>query len=84
MTGFGSVFVLCFMEGPLETYEDTLRNDAELFVRYRRELGQRGVFEMPENLGRSHIMYSHTDADVDLTLEAAEEALRGALDSSPP
>jgi glutamate-1-semialdehyde 2,1-aminomutase len=72
------------MEGPLETYEDTLRNDAELFVRYRRELVRRGVFEMPENLGRSHVMYSHTDADVDLTLEAAEAALRSALDPPPP
>ena len=35
---------------------------------------------MPENLGRSHLMYSHTDADVDRALEAAEGALRAALD----
>jgi glutamate-1-semialdehyde 2,1-aminomutase len=84
VNGFGSIFVLCFMEGPLETYDDTLRNDADLFVRYRRELARHGVFEMPENLGRSHVMYSHTDADVDLTLEAAEAALRTALDSPPP
>jgi glutamate-1-semialdehyde 2,1-aminomutase len=83
VNGFGSVFVLCFMEGPLETFEDTLRNDAGLFVRYRRELIERGVFEMPENLGRSHVMYSHSDRDVDLTLEAAEQALRAALDSAP-
>jgi glutamate-1-semialdehyde 2,1-aminomutase len=84
VNGFGSIFVLCFMEGPLETYEDTLRNNAELFVSYRRELARRGVFEMPENLGRSHVMYTHTDADVDFTLEAAESALRSALDSPPP
>jgi glutamate-1-semialdehyde 2,1-aminomutase len=83
VSGFGSVFVLCFMEPPLETYDDTLRNDSELFVRYRRELRERGVFEMPENLGRSHLMNSHTDADVDLTLEAAEEALGSALRSPP-
>jgi glutamate-1-semialdehyde 2,1-aminomutase len=84
VNGFGSVFVLCFMDGPVETFDDTTRNDAELFVRYRRELANRGVFEMPENLGRSHIMYSHTDADVDLTLEAAEAALTSALDSPRP
>jgi glutamate-1-semialdehyde 2,1-aminomutase len=83
VSGFGSVFVMCFMEGPLETYDDTLRNDADLFVRYRRELVRHGVFEMPENLGRSHVMYSHTDADIDLSLEAAEAALRSALDSPP-
>jgi glutamate-1-semialdehyde 2,1-aminomutase len=63
------------------TYEDVLRNDVELFVSYRRELVKRGVFEMPENLGRSHLMYSHTAADVDHTLEAAEHALRAALDT---
>jgi glutamate-1-semialdehyde 2,1-aminomutase len=80
VTGYGSVFALCFMEGPARTYEDMTRNDARLMVAYRRELARRGVFEIPENLGRSHLMYSHTDADVDFTLEAAEQALRAALD----
>jgi glutamate-1-semialdehyde 2,1-aminomutase len=81
VNGFGSVFCLCFLEGPVTSYDDLLRNDAELFVAYRRELAKRGVFEMPENLGRSHLMYSHTDADVDHSLEAAEGALLAALDS---
>ena len=77
--GFGSLFVLCFMEGPLRSYEDVLRNDAALFGRYRRELVARGVFEMPESLGRSHIGASHTEEDVDRSLEVAREALRAAL-----
>jgi glutamate-1-semialdehyde 2,1-aminomutase len=79
--GYGSLFVLCFMEGPLESYEDVLRNDDELFGRYRRELVARGIFEMPESLGRSHIGASHSKADVDRSLEAAEEAVRAAVDS---
>jgi glutamate-1-semialdehyde 2,1-aminomutase len=77
--GFGSLFVLCFMEGPLETYEDVLRNDTERFMRYRRELVARGVFEMPESLGRSHISAAHTDEDIDRSLEIAEDALAAAL-----
>jgi glutamate-1-semialdehyde 2,1-aminomutase len=77
--GFGSLFVLCFMDGPLRTYEDVLRNDTALFMRYRRELVARGVFEMPESLGRSHISAAHTDDDIDRSLEAAEEALAAAL-----
>jgi glutamate-1-semialdehyde 2,1-aminomutase len=80
VTGYGSVFALCFMEGPVRSYDDMTRNDAELMVAFRSELIDRGVFEIPENLGRSHLMFSHTDADVDLALEAAEEALRAALD----
>jgi glutamate-1-semialdehyde 2,1-aminomutase len=79
--GFGSLFVLCFMEGPLETYDDVLRNDTELFMRYRRELVARGVFEMPESLGRSHISASHTEDDVDRSLAAAEEALAAAVNA---
>ena len=61
------------------SYEDVLRNDTDLFLRYRRELVARGVFEMPESLGRSHIAAAHTDDDIDRSLEAAEEALRAAL-----
>jgi glutamate-1-semialdehyde 2,1-aminomutase len=79
--GLGSLFVLCFMEGPLESYDDVLRNDNDLFVRYRRELIARGVFEMPESLGRSHISASHTEDDIDRSLAAAEEALAAALDA---
>jgi glutamate-1-semialdehyde 2,1-aminomutase len=78
--GFGSLFVLCFMDGPLETYDDVLRNDTALFTRYRRELIARGVFEMPESLGRSHISAAHTESDVDRSLEVAEAALAAALD----
>ena len=77
--GYGSLFVLCFMEGPLDSYDDVLRNDEELFGRYRRELVARGIFEMPESLGRSHIGASHTDDDIDRSLEAARDALRAAL-----
>jgi glutamate-1-semialdehyde 2,1-aminomutase len=77
--GYGSLFVLCFMEGPLSSYEDVLRNDTALFLRYRRELVARGIFEMPESLGRSHISAAHTADDVDRSLEAAEAALAAAL-----
>ena len=69
------------MAGPLRSYDDVLRNDTDLFLRYRRELVARGVFEMPESLGRSHIGAAHTEEDVDASLEVAEQALRAALDA---
>jgi glutamate-1-semialdehyde 2,1-aminomutase len=82
VAGFGSIYVLYFMEeGPITNYKDLLRNDAARFVRYRQELMKRGVFEMPMNLKRNHISYSHTDTDIDRTLEAAEESLRAVLDT---
>lgn len=79
--GYGSIFALLFMEGPLETYEDSLRNDAALFERYRREMIARGCLEIPDSRStRSHISYSHTDEDIDRTLEAAEESLKVAVE----
>ena len=78
VTGFGSVFVTYFMEGPAETYDDLLRNDKELFVDYRRRLVEHGVFELPLNLKRSHCSYAHKDADIDALLEATESAVLGA------
>jgi glutamate-1-semialdehyde 2,1-aminomutase len=77
--GYGSLFVLCFMQGPLRSYEDVLRNDNERFLRYRRALVDGGVFEMPESLGRSHISAAHTAEDIDRSLDVARDALRAAL-----
>lgn len=75
VTGFGSVFVTYFMEGPAERYDDLLRNDKAMYVGYRRNLLEHGVFELPMNLKRSHISYAHKDADIDALLEATETAV---------
>jgi glutamate-1-semialdehyde 2,1-aminomutase len=81
VSGFGSVFVSYFLEGPVERYDDLLENDVDLFVGYRRELMDHGIFELPLNLKRSHFSYAHTDADVDRLLEATEAAVGRILES---
>ncbi|MFZ2052040.1 MAG: aspartate aminotransferase family protein [Solirubrobacteraceae bacterium] len=78
--GFGSLFVLSFLDGEIRNHEDVARNDTELFLAYRRQLVRRGSFEVPENVGRSHIGYSHTEQDIDRSLSIAEEALAAALE----
>ena len=80
VSGYGSLYVMLFMDGELRSYDDVQRNDHQLFVEYRRQLVRRGVFEMPENIGRNHISFSHTEADIDLSLDIANDALRAALD----
>ncbi|WP_208810767.1 aspartate aminotransferase family protein [Micromonospora echinofusca] len=80
VTGYGSVFVSYFMSGPVpRTYDDLLRNDAGMFIGYRRRLPEHGIFELPLNLKRSHISYAHTDADVDRLLEATRAAVADTL-----
>jgi glutamate-1-semialdehyde 2,1-aminomutase len=75
-TGFGSVFLTYFLTGPIDSYDDLLRNDVDAFVRFRLGMIERGVYMLPVNLKRNHISLSHTDADIDHTLEAAEDVLR--------
>ncbi len=84
VAGFGSVFLTYFMDGPIETYTDLLRNDAARFLEYRRRLIERGIFKMPVNLKRNHISYSHSDAHIDRTLEAVEDILREMFNASMP
>jgi len=82
ITGYGSIYGLLFMDGPVETNDDARRNDAELYLAYKRQLLLRGVLEMPAiNALRSHISFSHSDRDIDDTLHAAEHALHAALDA---
>ena len=81
VSGFGSVFVTYFLEGPVVSYDDLLRNDVDLFVGYRRELMKEGIFELPLNLKRSHISYAHTDEDVDRLVEGTEAAVSRYLES---
>ena len=76
VAGFGSIFVTYFAPGPYESYTDCLRSDAGRFTDYRERLIARGIFEMPANLKRGHISYSHTEADIDRTLQVAEDVLK--------
>jgi glutamate-1-semialdehyde 2,1-aminomutase len=79
VSGFGSVFVTYFLEGPVRSYDDLLANDVDLFTGYRRELMTHGVFELPLNLKRSHCSYAHTDEDIDRLLEATEASVQAVL-----
>lgn len=82
--GYGSLFALIFAEGPIVSYEDVARNDVEMFVRYRRGLIERGVFEFPDTDGtRSHISAAHTRNDIDQSLAIAAEALSATLATAP-
>jgi len=76
VAGFGSIFVTYFTPGPVENYTDALGSDEGLFLDYRRRLIERGIFLMPSNLKRGHIGYSHTEGDIDRTLQVAEDVLK--------
>ncbi|HKG39322.1 MAG TPA: aspartate aminotransferase family protein [Conexibacter sp.] len=79
VSGYGSIYILNFWEGELHSYDDVVQNDRARQIAYRRELIARGIFEIPEAGGRNHIMVSHTEDDIDRSLEAAAAALRAVF-----
>lgn len=75
VAGYGSVFVPYFMTGPIERYDDLLRNDTQADITFRSEMIKRGVFMLPIPIKRNHVSAAHTDDDIDRTLNAAEDVL---------
>lgn len=79
VTGYGSVFVPYFMDpepGLPQSYTDLLRNDNDKDQAFRLAMVERGFFMCPLAMKRNHISAAHTKADIDATLEAAEDVLR--------
>ena len=81
VTGFGSVWVSYFLEGPVSSYDDLLANDADLYVGYRRRLMDHGIFELPMNLKRNHFTYAHTVGHVDELIEATAACVTAELEA---
>jgi glutamate-1-semialdehyde 2,1-aminomutase len=73
---FGSVFVPYFMEGPIETYTDLLRNDNARDIWFRRTMCEHGIFMIPTAIKRNHVSAAHSQADIDRTIETARQVLR--------
>ena len=82
VTGFGSIYTLMFVDRELTNSDDVGHADAALFVRYRAELLKRGIVELPVPFVRAQVTLAHTEAEVDLALEAMRDALKTALSSS--
>jgi glutamate-1-semialdehyde 2,1-aminomutase len=74
-SGYGSVFVNYFMEPPVESYPDLLRNNTQSDLSFRRMMIERGILLSSRNIRRSVISASHSDMDIDTTLEKARESL---------
>lgn len=85
--GFGGVFSLYFAAGPVRGYRDLMRNNDGAYVAFHRRMTDRGFLMLPLSLKRNHISAAHTREDVDRTLDAARDVLRGIRDDgllSPP
>jgi glutamate-1-semialdehyde 2,1-aminomutase len=74
----GSMLTLFFHEGPVWDYDDAKRSDTALFGRFFWEMLARGIYLPCSQFEAAFVSASHTEADVDHTIEAAGQALLAA------
>ena len=75
VTGLGTVFQVWFSERPIRNWRDADRYaNEDLFTRWWQEMLLRGVLFHPSQYENLFVSLVHTDADVDVTLNAAAES----------
>ena len=71
----GSMWGVHFVRGPVRRYSDLAGVDRERFGRFYRACLDRGIFLPPSPFEACFVSTAHSDADVEATLEAFDEAL---------
>jgi glutamate-1-semialdehyde 2,1-aminomutase len=77
VAGFGGIFAMYFVEDPVRGYRDLLGNNHEAYVGFHRGMTEAGFLMLPMSLKRNHIGAAHTETDIDRTLEASRDVLKG-------
>jgi glutamate-1-semialdehyde 2,1-aminomutase len=76
----GSASCVYFMEHEPRDWWDILEHhDAAYDTRYRRALIERGIYHFPVIVKQGSISFAHSEDDIDLTLQATDDALRALL-----
>jgi glutamate-1-semialdehyde 2,1-aminomutase len=76
----GSAFCTYFMDHlPVDWHDLAGHHDSEMDARLRRDLLERGVYFFQLPMKQCSLSAAHTEADVDLTLEAVEDVLTAGL-----
>ena len=75
--GIGTVFQLWFAKQPITNWRDAVKYANEpAFTRWFQEMVIRGVLFHPLQFENLFVSLVHSDEDIDLTLEAAEDAMK--------
>ncbi len=81
----GSASCVYFSKKLPRDWWDILENhDSAFDVRYRRALIERGIYQFPVAAKQGSISFAHSDADIDRTLEATDDALRELTHATKP
>ncbi len=73
----GSMLTAFFCQGPVTSYTDVQRADTRAYGRYFHGMLERGIYLAPSQFESAFVSLAHTEEDIEQTLEAAREALKG-------
>ncbi len=71
----GSMFTVFFTGSEVRDYDDARRCDTDAYARFFHSLLENGVYFPPSQFEACFISDAHSDADLELTLQAIREAL---------
>jgi glutamate-1-semialdehyde 2,1-aminomutase len=71
----GSMITLFFAKGPIRSWPDAKAADTKRFGLWHKGMLARGHYWPPSQFEAAFIGGAHTEADIDATVHAAEEAL---------
>ncbi|MBM3300898.1 MAG: hypothetical protein FJY85_13205 [Deltaproteobacteria bacterium] len=70
-----TVFSIMHLDRDMRSVRDLYRCDTDTLMELRRELRARGVYTRPSRRDVWYLSTTHTEQDIDRTLQAAEEAV---------
>jgi glutamate-1-semialdehyde 2,1-aminomutase len=74
--GDGPVLQFLFKDGPIRTWRDCITADGKKALQFGYEMIRRGIYCTPG--GKIYLSLAHSDSDLDVILERAEQAVRAA------
>ncbi|HKM82021.1 MAG TPA: glutamate-1-semialdehyde 2,1-aminomutase [Candidatus Acidoferrum sp.] len=77
VNSIGSLSTVFFARQPVTDYAGAKRSDTRLYARFFRDMLQRGIFLAPSQFEAAFVSAAHTSADIDRTVSAAADVLRG-------
>ena len=76
----GSMMGLFFTDKPVKNFEDAKTSDLELFSAYYKGMMAKGIYLAPSQFEALFVSAAHTQDDIDATIRAAEDVLKGIQD----
>ena len=75
-SNISGMFGFFFNPGPVNSFEDAAKSDADKFARFHRGMLEQGVYMAPSMYEAGFTSLAHTDEDIDFTINAAKEVFK--------